>query len=177
MVWRCFHLWSGGVSIYGLMVLLPGPPSPPRHLRLTFQNQSTVELTWDEPVDLGGRDDLQYRVICDNCSPTDPSHPSFTEVKTPRQGLHSSVSLSLSVLLHFNISSFHPPALQFFIPTLLHLFITPSLQFFIPPSRHSLIPNFFHFFIPTLLHFLFLRFFIRSFICLSTIDCAERSPS
>lgn len=43
-----------------------GPPSAPQNLVYTV-NQSTVNLAWGPPADLGGRRDVTYRVVCRQC--------------------------------------------------------------------------------------------------------------
>ncbi|XP_025080745.1 ephrin type-B receptor 1-B-like isoform X2 [Pomacea canaliculata] len=43
------------------------PPSEPRHLIVNAVSSNSVTLDWSPPLDLGGRTDLQYRVVCAEC--------------------------------------------------------------------------------------------------------------
>ena len=57
-------------------------PSAPRNLTRRFLDPNTLMLTWDPPLDEGGRSDTQYKVECDVCSslvtlsPASPSSQS-----------------------------------------------------------------------------------------------------
>ncbi|KAK7475918.1 hypothetical protein BaRGS_00032807, partial [Batillaria attramentaria] len=43
------------------------PPSEPRRLIVNAITSSSVTLTWEPPSDLGGRRDLEYRIVCTEC--------------------------------------------------------------------------------------------------------------
>ncbi|XP_076451598.1 ephrin type-A receptor 4-like isoform X2 [Babylonia areolata] len=43
------------------------PPSKPRNLIVHSTTSSSVTLNWDPPADLGGRNDLEYRISCAEC--------------------------------------------------------------------------------------------------------------
>ncbi|XP_078697641.1 ephrin type-B receptor 3-like isoform X3 [Branchiostoma floridae x Branchiostoma belcheri] len=43
------------------------PPSKPRNIVSTV-NKTTVDLSWEAPLDDGGRDDLVFKVVCQQCS-------------------------------------------------------------------------------------------------------------
>uniref|UniRef100_A0AAQ4RW70 receptor protein-tyrosine kinase n=1 Tax=Gasterosteus aculeatus aculeatus TaxID=481459 RepID=A0AAQ4RW70_GASAC len=45
-----------------------GPPSAPRSI-VSQINNTCVTLEWSEPLDRGGRGDLNYRVLCSRCGP------------------------------------------------------------------------------------------------------------
>ena len=67
-------------------------PSAPRNLTRRFLDQTTLMLTWDPPLDEGGRSDTQYKVECDVCSslitfsPASPSSQSSVTLSHLQQG-------------------------------------------------------------------------------------------
>uniref|UniRef100_A0A670JTG8 Ephrin type-A receptor 10 n=1 Tax=Podarcis muralis TaxID=64176 RepID=A0A670JTG8_PODMU len=50
------------------------PPSAPVNLVYRLK-QSTLVLEWSPPVDLGGRSDISYNLLCLHCSPSSPCTP------------------------------------------------------------------------------------------------------
>lgn len=46
--------------------LSPGVPSAPRNV-VSVVNQTSVQLEWHPPRDIGYRDDLTYNVVCRRC--------------------------------------------------------------------------------------------------------------
>jgi hypothetical protein len=38
------------------------PPSMPRNVEVVNRTATAITLSWDAPLDLGGRDDVSYRV-------------------------------------------------------------------------------------------------------------------
>lgn len=60
--------------IYLTTVLFAGPPSAPVNLVYRLK-QSTLVLEWSPPVDLGGRSDISYNLLCLHCSPSSPCTP------------------------------------------------------------------------------------------------------
>lgn len=50
------------------LLLLTGPPSPPRNLLFNL-NDTCLMLEWSPPSDTGGRRDLTYNVQCKRCGP------------------------------------------------------------------------------------------------------------
>ena len=46
-----------------ILFLSTEPPSMPRNVQVIDQTSNSVTLSWEEPEDLGGRDDLSY-VLC-----------------------------------------------------------------------------------------------------------------
>lgn len=71
LLYRCSYTCHGtrqladGISRVGVSVA--GPPSEPRHLIVNAVSSNSVTLDWSPPLDLGGRTDLQYRVVCAEC--------------------------------------------------------------------------------------------------------------
>ena len=44
----------------------PAVPSPPQNVISTV-NETSIALEWEEPLDVGGRDDVIYNVVCKKC--------------------------------------------------------------------------------------------------------------
>ncbi|BFZ22906.1 hypothetical protein BsWGS_25944 [Bradybaena similaris] len=44
------------------------PPSAPLNPSIEMQSSNIVTITWDPPSNLGGRQDLSYRILCQRCS-------------------------------------------------------------------------------------------------------------
>ncbi|RUS79481.1 hypothetical protein EGW08_012749, partial [Elysia chlorotica] len=65
------------------------PPSEPRNLRIHTQTPTSVTLTWEPPSDLGGRADLNYRVVCDTCGGSVTYVPAWRNFNSTRVTLNN----------------------------------------------------------------------------------------
>ncbi|XP_060769943.1 ephrin type-A receptor 7 isoform X5 [Neoarius graeffei] len=76
------------------------PPSAPQNLVYNI-NQTTVTLEWNPPADLGGRDDLTYRIVCRRCSwePEECVPCGGNVAYTPQQSGLTETSVTISELL------------------------------------------------------------------------------
>ena len=50
-----------------LLYIWTEPPSDVRNLTVLYKDQTMINLTWNEPRDVGGRRDLFYMIDCIDC--------------------------------------------------------------------------------------------------------------
>nr|XP_022907216.1 ephrin type-B receptor 1-B-like isoform X7 [Onthophagus taurus] len=84
------------------------PPSSPQNLTLNFVDQSTVMLSWNPPENLGGRNDIVYRVKCDACAAGivqyTPNMEIFNDTKVTVQGLNAVTTYRFQVFAENGVS-------------------------------------------------------------------------
>ena len=68
-------MWLFYLGLTMWLLFVVGPPTRPVHqLKVNYVDQQMVNLTWNPPPpELGGRQDLRYRVECPKCG----SHVSY----------------------------------------------------------------------------------------------------
>lgn len=90
------------------------PPTAPQNLSVNFMDQSTVILSWNPPQNLGGRNDIFYRIECDACGTTVqyiPSTETFNDTRVTISGLSAVTTYRLQVFAENPVSkmSRNPP--------------------------------------------------------------------
>ncbi|XP_050411635.1 ephrin type-B receptor 1-B isoform X2 [Patella vulgata] len=60
------------------------PPTAPRSLLLEVMTATSATLLWQPPSKLGGREDLQYEVVCRQCNSQVKFHPGWRGFNTTR---------------------------------------------------------------------------------------------
>ncbi|XP_058808971.1 ephrin type-B receptor 1-B isoform X2 [Phymastichus coffea] len=86
------------------------PPTAPQNLTVNFVDQSTVILSWNPPYKLGGRNDTNYRVLCDACS-TDTvkyipnNQHAFNDTKITITGLNAVTTYRFQVFAENGVST------------------------------------------------------------------------
>ncbi|CAL1543321.1 unnamed protein product [Lymnaea stagnalis] len=60
------------------------PPSAPRNPIIESQTSNSVTLAWEPPADLGDRQDLNYRIVCQKCSSEVGFMPGWRGFNTTR---------------------------------------------------------------------------------------------
>ena len=48
-------------------MVISEPPSAPRDIKVVVAKDTMVQLSWRPPAYDGGRDDVQYKIECENC--------------------------------------------------------------------------------------------------------------
>lgn len=88
---------------------LPEPPSAPQNLKVNLVDQSSVILTWSEPLYLGGRNDTVYRVTCEPCTLAvafSPARSGLTDTKVAVSGLNPTTTYRFQVFAENGVSNF-----------------------------------------------------------------------
>jgi len=93
------------------------PPSAPSNLSAVYVDSATIILQWQPPRFTGNRDDLTYKLVCDNCDLTMVSSPqfysNFSETKCILSGLSPSTSYRFLVYSMNGVSQLSGQAAQF----------------------------------------------------------------
>ncbi|GAB6031351.1 hypothetical protein CHUAL_009137 [Chamberlinius hualienensis] len=88
------------------------PPTAPHNLTVSFVDQSTVVLSWQQPHFLGGRSDIIYNVVCDACGQTVtyvPSQTNINDTKVTISGLNPVTTYLFQVFAENGVSAFYGP--------------------------------------------------------------------
>nr|XP_027221997.1 ephrin type-A receptor 4-A-like [Penaeus vannamei] len=86
------------------------PPSKPQNVTANVLDQSTVILSWQPPVNDGGRIDILYRVICDACSnlvsynPPQVAEESYNTTQVTISGLYPVTTYRFQVFAENGVS-------------------------------------------------------------------------
>ncbi|KAH9499330.1 Ephrin type-B receptor 2 [Bulinus truncatus] len=62
------YMYCFVIAIVYIPTNVDEPPSAPRNPIIESQSSTSVTLSWDPPADLGDRQDLFYRIVCQKCS-------------------------------------------------------------------------------------------------------------
>ncbi|KAK7093365.1 ephrin type-A receptor 4-like isoform X2 [Littorina saxatilis] len=84
------------------------PPSAPRRLIVYTATSSSVTLNWDPPNDLGGRYDLEYRIVCSECGTQvlyRPGWHGFNTTSVTLTNLKPSFSYRITVYAENGVSN------------------------------------------------------------------------
>ncbi|VDD87315.1 unnamed protein product [Enterobius vermicularis] len=88
------------------------PPTKPTDLKIASRNtEDSVVLEWNEPVSLGGRKELWYRVKCSDCPSStrySPNSLTLTERRLEISGLESNRRYSVKIFAENDVSQFVP---------------------------------------------------------------------
>ncbi|XP_063925314.1 ephrin type-B receptor 1-B isoform X3 [Zophobas morio] len=84
------------------------PPSAPQNLTVNFVDQSTVALSWTPPENLGGRNDVVYRIKCDACSlglvQYNPHTETFNDTRVTISGLNAVTTYRFQIFAENGVS-------------------------------------------------------------------------